>query len=337
MKSETEALQKHVPEDTAPSFEERMRTLIKNGGRYGEINARKEVYKANTKLITDWRNGVETGIDFGDYSKFLADTKLYDKEFHVDDIGTLYPETETGCENIDCVDMAEQMISEGYNPAILNLASAIHPGGGYENGNKTQEESLCRSSNLSISLYQYGNPNDPKKKKAIRDSGVAHRADGYPLDLNYGGIYTPSVTFFRYGKSKTHCFGLREKPFQCAVITVAALSFNDNHVYSDNAEHRFKDSDNRLTPEGNEVMLNKIRTIFRMGVENGHDSLVLGAFGCGVYALPVDAVAGQFRTVMEEPEFRNKFRKIVFAILEGKRGPVGPEGKFAGFYREFSV
>lgn len=38
---------------------------------------------------------------------------------------------------------------------------------------------------------------------------------------------------------------------------------------------------------------------------------------------------------MEEPEFKNKFRLIVFAIMESTRKPNGLDGKFADFYREF--
>ena len=100
-------------------------------------------------------------------------------------------------------------------------------------------------------------------------------------------------------------------------------------------ELMYKAADGGFTPAGAEVMRNKIRTIFRMGVEHGKDALVLGAFGCGAYKLPCDAVAELFRQVMDEPEFAGKFRLLVFAILERPRKPHGLEGKFAPFYREF--
>ena len=82
-------------------------------------------------------------------------------------------------------------------------------------------------------------------------------------------------------------------------------------------------------------MLNNIRTIFRMGVEHGKDALVLGAFGCGAYALLPSAVVSLFRIVMEEPEFKNKFKLLVFAVLERPRRPQEIDGHFAPFYREF--
>jgi uncharacterized protein (TIGR02452 family) len=84
-------------------------------------------------------------------------------------------------------------------------------------------------------------------------------------------------------------------------------------------------------------MLNKIRTIFRLGVEHGNDSIIAGGFGCGAYALLPSAVAPLFRVVMEEPEFKNKFRLIVFAILKRPRRPQGYDGRFAPFYEEFGV
>ena len=68
-------------------------------------------------------------------------------------------ETKTGCINADCVDVAESLIAAGLNkPAILNLASRRKPGGGYDRGMSAQEETLCRLSTLSQSLYQYMAP-----------------------------------------------------------------------------------------------------------------------------------------------------------------------------------
>lgn len=322
-----EALMRHKPSDFSISFADRMEVIMKTG-RFGENNARKEVYKENLTLFHHWKDG-SSDVDFGDYTAYLDETKLYKDAYDVTDVGVRYPETLTGCINLDCVDLAEHLIAKGYNPAILNLASAKKPTGGYREGMSAQEESLCRSSNLSLSLYQYGDP----KYINVRESGVPHKELGYTLDLNYGGIYTPNVTFFRNNKDKFYT--LRDKSFKCDVITVAALCFNGRSHYAGIDELSYRSEDGGFTPEGEEIMLNKIRTVFRMGVEHGKDSLVLGAFGCGAYRLPSSEVARQFRTVMEEPEFAGKFRLIVFAILERPRTPRGLDGYFAPFYREF--
>ena len=232
---------------------------------------------------------------------------------------------------MDCVDLAERLINEGYNPAVLNLASAKHPCGGYAQGLSAQEESLCRSSTLSASLFQYGDP----KYKDVRDSNVPTREIGYPLDINFGGIYTPNVTFIRYGKSGLYDF--RIPPFRCDVISVAGLSFNGRSHYADVDELSYRAENGGFTPEGEEIMLSKIRTIYRLGIEHGNDALVAGALSCGAYKCPPREVARLFRAVMEEPEFKNKFRLIVFAILERPRRPHGLDGKYVPFYEEFGT
>ncbi len=322
-----EVLARHDPAEFSISYEERMKTIMASG-RYGMNQARKDVYVQNTDLFLRWKAGQLPQM--GDYQRYLSGTRLYKTAYDVTDLGTAYPTTETGCINADCVDVAQQLMADGYNPAILNLASAGRPGGGYDMGYGAQEESLCQSSNLSLSLYQFA---DPRRLKCVRDCGVPHKQIGYPLDTNYGGIYTPNVTFFRNNKSQY--FTIKDQPFSCDVITVAALSFNGRNDFSRAMELMYKAADGGFTPAGAEVMRNKIRTIFRMGVEHGKDALVLGAFGCGAYKLPPDAVAALFRQVMDEPEFAGKFRLLVFAILESTRKPNGLDGKFAPFYREF--
>lgn len=79
-------------------------------------------------------------------------------------------------------------------------------------------------------------------------------------------------------------------------------------------------------------MKNKIRTIYRIALSNGHDSLVAGAFGCGAFRLPADKVAALFDEILKETEFKNKFKEVVFAILDKD----GENGKFAPFYKSFN-
>ena len=322
-----EVMSKYSPSDFSISFEERIKVKMASG-RFGRQNARKEISQLNTELFHAWQNG-PADIDLGDHEAFLEGAKLYKKPFDVSNMGTTYEFTVTGCINADCMDVAEQLIAQGYNPVILNLASAKRPCGGWDAGMGAQEESLCFSSTLSQSLYQFGDP----KYKNVRDSGVTVREIGYPHDINYGGIYSPNVTFFRNNISKYYT--LRDKSFKCDVITVAALCFNGKSHYAGVNELSYRAEDGGFTPEGREIMLNKIRTILRIGVEHGNDALVLGAFGCGAYALLPSAVAPLFRVIMEEPEFKNKFKLVVFAILERPRRPQGLDGRFAPFYQEF--
>ena len=100
-----------------------------------------------------------------------------------------------------------------------------------------------------------------------------------------------------------------EDPYDVAVVTCAALNLNGKHPI-------------KLTPDGHmpqaaiDITRNKIRTVFRIGLTYGHDSLVLGAFGCGAFRNPPAEIARLFHDVMEEPEFKDKFKLITFSIIE---------------------
>ena len=296
------------------------------------VTTNRAVYEKNREVFHDWGYRTEDGgfVSLGDKASFLAATKMYDKQLPPAAETDFRFECETGCVNADCAEMAKGLIDMGCNPAILNLASRHHACGGYDSGAGAQEESLCRVSTLSQSLYQYFDPS----LRCVREAEVEPRGNAYPLDINFGGVYSPNVTFFRYGS--TEGFEFRKNPFRCGVITVAALNFRENTRYV-NEELKYKAAGGGFTPEGDAIQMNKIRTIFRIALVNGHDSLVLGAFGCGAFRLPPEAVAEQFYRALDEPEFTCRFRVVVFAILEygGIFGAGKFSSKFAPFYYLF--
>jgi len=308
------------------SEEDMIKAHILYGGRFGMNTARLNVFKANERIFRSWPSRL------GNRDEHLR-AKVYSTEFTVC-VPRLEADTVTECVNADCADVAKALLDEGLNPAILNLASGISPGGGYHKGTSAQEESLCLMSTLSQSLYQFGSP----RYKHIREAGLTLVPGVYPMDINFGGIYSPCVTFFRHNADKY--YRLREETFDCAVVSVASLSNREKNDYT-NDERKYFDCDGYMTDEGREIELNKIRTVFRIALENGHDSMVLGAFGCGVYHLRSDEVAALFCDALNETEFINRFKKLVFAIYEGKpsprKGPMGKDGKFAPFYKLFGV
>lgn len=227
--------------------------------------------------------------------------------------------TEIRVENKDCVLAAKQLIDEGYNPAMLNLADLYTPGGLVEYGSGAQEENLCRRSNLILSLYQFSDA----RVRQYPDLGLEPHADQYPMDERYGGIYSGVVTFFRGPESEGSM--PEEKPYNIPVISVAAIS-----------GPRI-DRDGLMCKADANLTLDKMRTIFRIGVMQGHDSLVLSAMGCGAFANPPAHIAKLFHQVIEEDEFRDVFKLIDFAILDGYRTGLhhNPEGNFIPFQREF--
>ena len=92
-----------------------------------------------------------------------------------------------------------------------------------------------------------------------------------------------------------------------------------------------------MFPEEAEITLDKMRTIFRIGLDHGHDSLVLSAMGCGAFANPPAHIAKLFHQVIEEEEFKNRYRLIDFAILDGYKTGLrhNPDGNLLPFQREF--
>lgn len=215
-------------------------------------------------------------------------------------------DTQLSVLNVDCIIATRDLVEQGFNPAVLNMASLYHPGGGVLQGSGAQEEELCRRSTLAISLYQFSLPGG--RYGDLADMvGVKRRAERYPMDNTYGGIYSPGITFFRGTQDQGYV--LLEETFQAAVISVASLNYNPKHGHNT--------LDNGNIPESDKpVLKEKIRTILRIGALKGHDSLVLGALGCGAFCTPPAQMARLFHEVLDEPEFDGRFRKIIFAIID---------------------
>ena len=116
-----------------------------------------------------------------------------------------------------------------------------------------------------------------------------------------------------------------DNPYDVAIITCAAINMNSMYTI-------------KLTPDGHlpqraiDITRNKIRTIFRIGLTYGHDSLVLGAFGCGAFRNPPAEIARIFHEVIEEPEFKDKYKLITFSIIDDHNSR---NGNLAAFLNEF--
>ena len=220
--------------------------------------------------------------------------------------------------NADTVDAARELLKEGLHPAILNMASCWQPGGGALDGKATQEESLFRRSNLCLSLYpfdrdyaRYAKFKFVEQKYPDRDECLAYKREtGGTVDTSRDcrAFLSKGIVFFKGGEVNG-CPYLAN-PFRLDVISVAAIK-NPTLVNHD--------GEMRLWYEDERFALRKIRTVFRMGLHNGNDALVLGAWGCGAYHNPPKHIAELFKRVMNEPEFKDKYKNVTFAILSRDR------------------
>lgn len=303
-------------------FLEKYRALMERV-KHGDHSAYYQVKELRTK---EFRNTVDivnqggyvtengTCYSFPDDSDMMSKTVFYEREICLA-VQSSY-QTVVEVQNIDCLYAGVQLKEQGYNPAVLNMASRRNPGGGVATGAGAQEETLFRRTNLFRSLYQFAPFAGMYRIKRSHYQ--------YPLDRNFGGVYTPDAIYFRESEQKG--YALLDNPVSLSFITVAGMNRPDLTTSGMIANHHV------------EPIKNKIRTIFRIGLIHRHDSLVLGALGCGAFRNPLRHVAQLFHEVMEELEFKNKYRKIVFAILDDHNAHQShnPEGNLKPFADEFT-
>lgn len=303
-------------------FLEKYRALMERV-KQGDHSAYYQVKELRTK---EFRNTVDivnqggyvtengTCYSFPDDSDMMSKTVFYEREISLA-VQSSY-QTVVEVQNIDCLYAGVQLKEQGYNPAVLNMASRRNPGGGVATGACAQEETLFRRTNLFRSLYQFA--------PFAGMYGIKRSHHQYPLDRNFGGVYTPDAIYFRESEQKG--YALLDNPVSLSFITVAGMN------------RPYLTTSGMIANHHVEPIKNKIRTIFRIGLIHRHDSLVLGALGCGAFRNPPRHVAQLFHEVMEELEFKNKYRKIVFAILDDHNAHQShnPKGNLKPFADEFT-
>lgn len=225
-------------------------------------------------MIDLWQTYQETIADcFEGEFHDPGESELYKKEVILGSLQVAGFDTKLSVVNDDCLIVGKQMQDEGLNPAVLNMASAYRPGGGVLNGARAQEECIFRRSNLFMSLYRYDRqmyglviePNRDDYTDNLYDLSFIQQ--GYPMDENFGGIYSADVTVFKDGEYEW-LYDL----YQIAFISVAAMNINRALRQGEPVL-----VDGRLSDRAVAITKNKIRTIYRIGILHGHDSLVLGA------------------------------------------------------------
>lgn len=241
-------------------------------------------------------------------------TKFYGKKVIVDYKSLPKYNTIINVVDNDCLYAAKAMLDRDLNPCVLNMASFHTPGGGVINGSSAQEENIFRRTNIFESLYQFNDIG------TLYD--VKQREERYPLDYNFGAIYSPNVTVFK-GSDDTNYTPL-EEPFKVGVVSVAA-------VKNPRCEN------GKLVPWVVDTIKCKIRQMLDVALENGHDSLVLSAFGCGAYKTPPTEMARLFKEVLSSDTYKNVFKVIHFAIinLKSTNGEHNPQGNFKPFHDIF--
>jgi len=172
--------------------------------------------------------------------------------------------------------------------AVLNFASFTSPGGQYINGSSAQEECLCEYSILYNVLRRhvaYYDQNNKEKNKGLYKNRL---------------LYTPDIVF--------------DENIKCDVITCAAPNNSVALRYGNFSEE-----------ENTEALTSRIKLVLDAAEIEKVDTLILGAFGCGVFKQDAAEVAFIFGKTLASGGYG--FKRVIFAV---------PKGVNSYNYREFA-
>lgn len=177
--------------------------------------------------------------------------------------------------DLDSVSAIHKYSSE--NMAVLNFASYKFPGGGFMRGSSAQEESLCQHSYLYNVISDFD--------KTVYEWNRNNLNKGMYLNR---GLYSPDIMF--------------DDRTKCSVITVPAPNKSVMLKYGNFTEE-----------ENAKALLHRVKLVIDIAEENNVKTLILGAFGCGVFKQDPVEVATLFKKVLKG----SSFEKVVFAIPRG--------------------
>jgi len=172
---------------------------------------------------------------------------------------------------------AEPRSRAGRRVCVLSFASPRRPGGGFLTGASAQEEDLCRASGLYPTLV-------PQRRF------YEHPPAGLHTDRM---IYSPGVPVFR-----DEAWELLPEPFLVDVVTVAAVNLRAA----------------RATDRGRveAVMRSRMQKMLGLCQAKGVHTLVLGAWGTGVFGLEPWHVATWFKEALQHA----RFEEVIFPLMD---------------------
>jgi len=176
--------------------------------------------------------------------------------------------------------------------AVLNFASYRHPGGGFINGAMAQEEAICHDSFLYNVIREF-------------DEYYEWNEANYNMGLYKNrALYSPDVYFF----SKDGCNFVTADVITCAAPNRSVI-FKAKRFTEDENEKALKD---------------RIRFIRDICDTEKVDTLISGAFGCGVFAQKPEMVARYFVELFKDTTVKN----VIFAVP--------PDRNYDAFQKELS-
>lgn len=185
------------------------------------------------------------------------------------------PQAKYNTTSITIQDIDTLGAAQQYNdPACLNFASHKRPGGGY----KAVQNIPIPIKTQEEDLFRRSNLPDLMDNKHIRQH--------YPLK-GLKGIYTNNIEVTRDAKLVPH------NPYTISLITVPAVV--------------------NPTDDDDQLVKDKVKRILEIAAEHNHNTLILGAWGCGVFRNDPTTIATLFKNYLTN-EFQGTFETVIFAI-----------------------
>jgi uncharacterized protein (TIGR02452 family) len=240
-------------------------------GRSAVEFAERGYYVNNRGEQVDWSRAVQAAISAKVSILPEADLPSIDSRF--------FQKTIVQVTNETTLVASCRLTNENKKPLALNFANGINPGGGFLSGARAQEEVLCRSSALYLTL--------------IDDEMYEEHEKRPRPDSTDWTIYSPDVPVFRTDEGKE-----LDHPWLLNFITCAA-------PYAPVIGQ----------PESGDLLQKRIHRVLAIAQANNYSALVLGAWGCGAFGNDVHRTAMDFRHALET-DFIGVFSDVVFAITD---------------------
>lgn len=208
--------------------------------------------------------------------KCVKETTVYPIDKPVPTDTVRYSPTKFELVNIDSVSAIFEFARANKRTTVLNFASYKEAGGLFLKGSTAQEEALCHESFLFNVLRNFENNYYAINRTQLNRGLYKNTA-----------LYSPDVMFFR-----------NERYVPCDVITCAAPNRNVSMKYT-----------NVPLITNNEVLYSRIKYIKDIALDQNVDTLILGAYGCGVFKQNPLTVASYIKEI-----FANSGLHIVLAI-----------------------
>ena len=254
---------------------------------------RKEIAQDTLQIIESgvYRNNLGETVSIKNATELaIENTKLFRTEDFPEKFELKKTAGETKFEVTDetTLEAAKRIckLDENANPFVLNFASAKNPGGGFLGGAQAQEESLARSSSLyacltaNFEMYQ-------------------HNRNGSSCLYSDWMIYSPRVPVFRNDDGS-----LTAKPYLVSFLTSPAVNAGV-------IKQREADKIDLIEPVNRE----RARKFLWIANQENHKTLILGAWGCGVFQNDPPMIARIFDELLKG-EFADCFERVIMAIYD---------------------